>query len=292
MNSSNYLVDLLNKVNSLISEIDKLDSKIRLYKKNCKKFGISYDVQFSISPEYFIRLRDFLTNKIENYYGYDKKIADLRREILKTYSGIISNIKNEISRIDYEQEIQMNEIVYRKIYDSKIENEIKIRDSFNIKSSLFEKILGIKKYRKLAFENHDLKVNLLKQEYEEKRKTKKTIFELVCMIENCSLKTGGLLCLQEDIIKEFMIDRNIIKKEKHNEWKTVMLIPRGFGAKREYYKVLSKNLEKENVELYAKLTNDRSKELTDNNNKSIYLIKLNEKLGKILGRSSKIGVDA
>ena len=58
METSNYLMDFLRKVDVLISEINKLNSKIRLYQKNSNTFGIPFDVKFSISPDNFIKLRD------------------------------------------------------------------------------------------------------------------------------------------------------------------------------------------------------------------------------------------
>lgn len=287
MASSNYLVNFLQDVNMLISEIDKLDSKTRLYRKNCEKFGMNFDTRFSISPNHFIDLRDFLTQKIEDYYGYDRKIVNLRRDFLKNISFIMTNIQMEIARIDFEQESQMNEIVYHAVYDVKISNEIKIRDSFDVKSSLFEKFMGIKKYRKLAMENHNLKAAFLEREYEEKRLERKNIFELVGMIENCDVKTGGLLCLQEDIIKAFMIDRSVVKRNRENCWRPVMLVPHGLGAKREYYRSLNSNLAKENLELRGRLGGDRTGEFVSSGFEKLNLRRLNEKLKKIVGE--KIG---
>lgn len=287
MASYNYLVIFLQDVDMLISEIDKLDSKTRLYRKNCEKFGMDFDTRFSISPNCFIDLRDFLTKKIENYCGYDRQIANLRRDFLKNISFIMTNIQREIARIDFEQESQMNEIVYNAVYDVKISNEIKIRDSFDVKSSLFEKFLGIKKYRKLAIENHNLKAALLEREHDEKKLERKNIFELVGMIEDCDVKTGGLLCLQEDIMKAFMIDRSSVKKNRENFWRPVILIPHGWGAKREYYRSLNSNLAKENLELRGRLEGDRTGELTSSGFEKLNLRRLNEKLRKIVGE--KIG---
>jgi len=71
METSNYLMNFLHKVDVLISEINKLNSRVRLYQKNSITFGIPFDVRFSISPDNFIKLRDFLQEKIENGNYYD-----------------------------------------------------------------------------------------------------------------------------------------------------------------------------------------------------------------------------
>ena len=281
MNTSNYLVSFLQDVDVLISEINKLESKIRLYKSNCEKFNMNFDVKFSLSKDMFVTLRKFLAEKIENYYGYDSKIVNLRREFLKNYGDIIRNIHNEIYRIDYIQELQLNGIAKEYIYKTKLQNELKLRDMYDVKSSFFEKILGIKKFRKLKYENHDLKAKLLQKQYEEDKKEGKTVFELACMIESCEVKTGGLLCLQDDIIKSFMIDRKVVKKENNMAWRMAVLVPHGFGAKKQYYKVLNKNLEKENIELKGVIENDRSGEISESSFNGVNLKRLSSKLARV-----------
>ena len=260
MCDSNYLVKFLRDVDILISEMDKLNGKIRLYRKNCNMFKINYSVNFTISPDSFVNLRNFLAQKIDENIGYDKKIVDLRREFLRNFDFLMKSIKKEITRINDIQELELNSIVYKAVYDAKVENEIKLRNSFDVKNSIFDVLLGISKFRKLSMENHDLKAKLYEKEYLEQKNDRKSIFELVNLINNCEVKTGSLLCLQEDIIKAFMLEKKNTK-EKNNSWKVAMPIPYGFRAKRNYYKVLNSNLNKQNEELREKLLNDRSREL-------------------------------
>ena len=120
MVSSNYLVNFLQDVDGLILQINKLNNKTALYRKNCEKFGINFDVKFSISPYYFNTLRDFLLKKIKDYCGYNRQIVNLRRELLRNIPFIIATIQKEIARIDYIQKSQINDIVYNAIYDAKI----------------------------------------------------------------------------------------------------------------------------------------------------------------------------
>ena len=47
MMKNNYLIDFIQKLDFLISEINKLDAKIRLYRRNSSKFGFEFDVKFS-----------------------------------------------------------------------------------------------------------------------------------------------------------------------------------------------------------------------------------------------------
>lgn len=283
METSNYLMDFLHKVDVLISEINKLNSKIRLYQKNSNTFGIAFDVRFSISPDNFIKLRDFLHEKIENGNYYDREIVNLKREVSRQFSYIVVKIEQEIVRIDSVQEQEMNKIVNATLYNARIKNEIDLRNSFYIKSSIFDKFLGVEKYRKLSYTNHDLKAKLIEREYETKLKERKSIFELVSMIENENVKNGEVLCLQDEMIKAFMIDRNVIKRSSQYSWKQADLLPRGVFEKRAYYKVLNKNLIAENEKLENDLRqNLRNLEIVDKNFNFEKLMRINTKLTKIL----------
>lgn len=283
METSNYLMDFLHKVDVLISEINKLNSKIRLYQKNSNTFGIAFDVRFSILPDNFIKLRDFLHEKIENGNYYDREIVNLKREVSRQFSYIVVKIEQEIVRIDSVQEQEMNKIVNATLYNARIKNEIDLRNSFYIKSSIFDKFLGIEKYRKLSYTNHDLKAKLIEREYETKLKERKSIFELVSMIENENVKNGEVLCLQDEMIKAFMIDRNVIKRSSQYSWKQADLLPRGVFEKRAYYKVLNKNLIAENEKLENDLKqNLRNLEIVDKNFNFEKLMRINTKLTKIL----------
>ncbi len=282
MKSSNYLMDFLYQVDNLISEVNKLDSKIRLYQKNSEIFGMDFDVKFSISPDYFVKLREFLQDKIEYNNCYDRKIVNLKRNFSKEFAYIVVQIENEIARIDKLQEKEMNKIVYKKIYKSRFENEINLRNSYYVESSIFEKFLGIAKYRKLSVKNHDLKAKLIEKEYNEKFHERKSIFELVCMIENENIKSGEMLCLQDDIIKAFMIDRNIIKRSENYSWRKADLLPNGIFEKRAYYKILNKNLILENEKLEDNLKSNFIKKFKEKNWTKEKLVKLNSKLAKIL----------
>lgn len=283
METSNYLMDFLHKVDVLISEINKLNSKIRLYQKNSNTFGIAFDVRFSILPDNFIKLRDFLHEKIENGNYYDREIVNLKREVSRQFSYIVVKIEQEIVRIDSVQEQEMNKIVKATLYNARIKNEIDLRNSFYIKSSIFDKFLGIEKYRKLSYTNHDLKAKLIEREYETKLKERKSIFELVSMIENENVKNGEVLCLQDEMIKAFMIDRNVIKRSSQYSWKQADLLPRGVFEKRAYYKVLNKNLIAENEKLENDLRqNLRNLEIVDKNFNFEKLMRINTKLTKIL----------
>ena len=101
------------------------------------------------------------------------------------------------------------------------------------------------------------------------------------MIGNSDVKTGELLCLKDNIIKAFMIDRNTVEKECRDSWKPAILIPHGFNAKREYYRILNKKLTEENEILENKLNNRKEFELEEECFKMKDLIRLNSKLTKI-----------
>lgn len=283
MNTSNYLIEFLHKVDILISEIDKLNSKVRLYQRNSGIFGIPFSAQFSISSDIFVKLREFLHDKIEDGNYYDSEIVNLKRNFSREFSYIVMKIEQEIVRIDNLQEKEMNKIVYSMIYNAKIKNEIDLRNSFYEKNSIFDRFLGVEKYRKLSYVNHDLKAKLLEKEYTVVSKEKKNIFELVNMIENESVKNGELLCLQDEMIKAFMIDKNIIKRNNKFSWRQPDLVPYGIFAKRSYYKILNKNLAIENDELGKELKKDLI--VLDEKEKNFSfenLVRLNNKLTKLI----------
>lgn len=283
METSNYLMAFLHKVDVLISEINKLNSKVRLYQKNSNTFGISFDVKYIISPDNFIKLRDFLQKKIENGNYYDREIVNLKREFSKQFSYIVVKIEQEIVRIDNFQEKEMNKIVRAALYNARIKNEIDLRNSFYVRSSIFDKFLGVEKYRKLSYINHDLKAKLIEREYETNLKDRKSIFELVNMIENENVKNGEVLCLQDEIIRAFMIDRNVVKRNSQYSWKQADLLPRGVFERRAYYKVLNKNLSLENEKLEKELKQDlKNLGIEDKNFNVEKLMRINTKLTKIL----------
>lgn len=290
MNGSNYLVEFLYDVDVLISEINKFNSKKRLYKVNSEKFGIEYDVNFSISPDYFIKLRDFLQKKIEKGCYYDRNIVNVKREFSREIPYIKTKIQEELIRINYVQENAMNKVVRQAIYDSKIENENKIISSLDCEDSLWDKFVGRAKYRKLAIKNHELKKKIITQEFENDNNEKKTIFELVNMIENEEVKSGELLCIQDEMIKFFMIDRNIIKRDSVSSWKVANIVPTGFFNQKAYYRILNKNLEEKNMCLKNSLEDSVKKDINEFSFTKEGLMRLNTKLAKIL--KGKIVIDS
>lgn len=282
MNNSNYLIEFLYEVDILISEINKFNSKKRLYKMNSEKFAIKYDVRFSISPDYFVKLREFLHTKIDSTYNYDRDIVNLKREFTRESPYIKMKIQEELIRINYIQEQEMNKVVNHAIYESKIENEDKNLNSLKDEDSLIDKFVGKAKYKKLAIKNHEFKKKIITQKYKNEHSSQKTIFELVNMIENEEFKSGKLLFLQDEIIKQYMIDRNIIKRDKVSSWKVADIIPSGFFNQRAYYKILNKNLENENEILKNKLNESEQENIKESSFTKDGLIKLNVRLAKIL----------
>ena len=266
MENSNYLIDFSHKLDCIISQINKLNSKIRLYQKNSEIFGMNFYVQLNISPDYFLKLRDFLHKKIEEGSNYDKRIVDLKRNFAREYSYLMIKIGKEIKRIENTQETQMNSIVYNQIYKLKWENEIYLRDQYNVENSFFDYILGKGKFRKLSYINHDLKAELIKKEYAEKKNEHRSLFELINMIENVDIKDGNLLCLKDEMIKYFMIDKNNINKNYENAWKQAKIVPIGLCKKRAYYRKISKELYKENKKLQVILNDNSRLKITYDNN--------------------------
>lgn len=282
MEISNYLIDFLQKIDVLVSEINKLESKTRLCQKNAKIFGFKVESRFSISPEYFVKLREFVQMKIEHGSVYEKEIVELKRNFLKEFNYIITGISKEISRIDIEQQQELNRVVRLAIYNAELDNEINIRDSFNVKSSIFDNFLGVAKYRSLSYENHNLKIKKIEKKFNFEIEENKNAFELVNLIENLDVKTGELLCLQDDIIKYFMIDKNTVKRSASRSWKPVELLPKGIFNIKNYYKILNKNLKIENEKLQNQLDKKVEMRLVTRDSGVERLALINSKLAKII----------
>ena len=180
MTSSNYLVEFLYGVDVLLSEINKLDSKIRMYKRNSEMFGIEYEVKFSVSPDNFVKLRDFLQKRIDEGARYDRNIINLKREFFRELPYIVTKIQKEILRINYVQEVKMNKVVNEAILNAKIENEEKIMRSYDIVEGFLDKILGRAKFNKLMIENHGLKKQIIEKQYKSQRVERKNRILLIC----------------------------------------------------------------------------------------------------------------
>lgn len=288
MNTSNYLINFLQDIDTLISEINRLESKIRLYQRNSNIFDIDFDCHFSISSEYFVKLREVIQQKIEQGSNYDKQIVDLKREFSRDYKSILIGISKEIARIDLVQEKEMNRIVYKAIFNAKVSNEIEIRDSYNVKSSIFDNFLGIAKFRELSYQQHDLRIRKIEKDYKNQKQERRSIFELASLIENTDTKSGELLCLQDDIIKYFMIDRNTIKRSATRNWKSVTLIPKGIFNIRNYYKILNQNIKLENLELEREIEDRREEFILKQDSALERLERINAKLSKIIKGSLRI----
>lgn len=286
--SVNYLVEFLYKLDCLISEIDKLNSKIRMYQKNAKNFGFDFDVKFSVSSKKFEELRSFLQHKVEIGSAYDRDIVNLKRDFFKQFDFIMLKIGNEIRRIENVQTLGMNRVVYKAIYVAKWENEIRLKELYDVHSSVFDVFTGVSKFRKLKLKNHELRAELVKKEYNQKRFDRKNVFELVNLIETTDVKNGDILCLQESIIEAFMIDKNSIKKSYENSWRKMELVPSGVFEKRAHYRILNKNLIQENKELQMKLDDNRLGAIVEKNVVKENLIKMNSKIAKVLN-SNRFG---
>ena len=122
MKSSNYLIELLYELNELISEIDKLNSKQRLYQKNCEVFGIDYSVRFSISNIEFKRLRDFVHQKIDEGSRYDRNIVNIKRNISRHKPYLTVKIEQEILRYSLKGKKETNIIMDNQIQNTKHNN--------------------------------------------------------------------------------------------------------------------------------------------------------------------------
>ena len=108
------------------------------------------------------------------------------------------------------------------------------------------------------------------------------------MMESTELKTGELLWLEEEIIKAFKLDKNLIKSGSSSQWRVCNMMPRGIFAQREQYKLLNKNAVIENQKLRNQL-NEICRICEDENSFSMKkLINMNTKLSRILKEKTEL----
>ena len=110
INCNEKLTYCLDKINMLISKVDKFNTTVRLARKNADILKISKTNVELIDIEELTILRDYFCALIENSYSKEEDIEKAKIDLENTTIILENEIENEIKKIENIQ----NEEIYRK----------------------------------------------------------------------------------------------------------------------------------------------------------------------------------
>ncbi len=253
------LVYCLNQVNTLISEIDKFNSKLRICNKNASLLGIGKVSLNSIFLEDIESLKNMFNSLIENSYNNSEEIQKAKEELEVKTKEITEAIKKEKEYVEKSQIEEIYQKAQRAIYVAKWrakENEISY---LNYKDNFISKITGEAKNRKLSIERKKLESELIKKEYYEEatKYNGESIREIVLKLSSVAERDYDVINLKDKLIKIYMLDESTINSVPELDWVSSSIVPYGFFDKIKYYRTLNRNLSAMILSLKEKLSGNR-----------------------------------
>lgn len=232
----------LNKINILISKIDKLNTTIRLYNKNAKILGIPKVNLNKILLDDLESLKDLVVTLIENSYDKEEQVINAKKEIDNNLRKLVEKIEKENNKLEHTQNEEIFKKAIRLIYVAKWREKEKEISYLEYKTGLFSKLTGEEKYRKLCIEKKKLESSLIKNEYytEKENYQGETVREIVNKLNSSPDRDFELLDFKDLLIKTFMIDSDTITSQIDIDWNSSNIIPYGFFEKIKYYKNINK----------------------------------------------------
>ena len=159
------LINILIKIDMIISVIEKLNSKIRLCKKNSEILGLEFQDTENISNETFCVLSNYIKENIEKDNQLYNKLVGIENSLNLDYESIKSEIESQIAQIESNQDKQIYQKANKLIYVAKWQRFQKEKEYYLSKNSLTDKMTGKAKFKKIKAQNIDLKSDLVKKEY-------------------------------------------------------------------------------------------------------------------------------
>lgn len=232
----------LNKINILISKTDKLNTTIRLCNKNAKILGIPKVNLNKILLDDLESLKDLVITLIENSYDKEEQIINAKKEIDNNLKKLVEKIEKENNKLEHTQNEEIFKKAIRLIYVAKWREKEKEISYLDYKTSLFSKLTGEEKYRKLCIEKKKLESSLIKNEYYTAKENYQgeTVREIVNKLNSSPDRDFELLDFKDLLIKTFMIDSDTITSQIDIDWNSSNIIPYGFFEKIKYYKNINK----------------------------------------------------
>lgn len=254
-NCNENLVYCLDKINILISKVNKYNKTIKLVRKNSNLLKIKVSTGEDIVSEELEDIKNLYSNLIENSYNNGYEIDRVKEKLDSKIYDLESMIDSLIDSIEKSQ----NEEIYKKaiqcIYVAKWQNKQREIEYLDYKDTFFSKISGEAKFRKLSIEKKTLEGNLIKKEYakEVRNYSGQNVREVAIMLKNATDSSFELSEFKDKIISIFMLDDLADNKNLGLSWRPANLLPHGFFEKMKYYKLLNKNTEQEIENLKQKL---------------------------------------
>ncbi len=277
------VINILNKIDILISIIDKLNSKQRMEKRNSEVLDIKNFQSIELKNDMFKNLSVFIKENLEKKRDIYEKLANLEKVLEKDFGDIKEKIENQIKAIEENSLSQIYKKAKKMIYVAKWQKVQIEKEYYLSKDSLIDKITGKSKFKKCMVENKELKGKLIKKEYYEIKDTYEgqNIREILNMMKNLSYKNNDIIEFEEKLINSYMIDKETLKININDNWNIANLVPTGFFEQRKYYKTLVKKIEKENKKMVELLETNLIK-VNETVNKFDILINMNKNLKEIL----------
>lgn len=285
--NENQVINILMKIDVLISMIDKLQNRIKSYKNNSEILDIEYVECTEIEKDTLNDLSIYIRENIERQNNIYNKLIEIEKTLESDFESIRDDLVNQIKKIEDIQSEKIYKKAIKLIYVARWQNSEKEKRYYMQKNSFLDKLIGKEKVNKLLLENKELESKIIKKEYYEIRNKYEgqSIRETVNLLNNCRNKNNAIIEFEEKIIKLFMVDVNTISTNVNEIWSVANLVPTGFFEKRKYYKILAKKIQEENKEMKEKLSTYIEAK-ADGENKIVdkfhNLIEMNQRLKNIL----------
>lgn len=277
INCNEKLIYCLNKINVLISKVDKFNTAVKFAIKTADVLEIAKADVDLIDLEQLNCIKEHFCALIENSYSDENEIEKAKLELEEKTNIVENEIERNIKIIE---DIQ-NEEIYRKairlIYVCRWREKEREISYLDYKDTFISKLIGEAKYKRLSVEKKKLESELIKKEYYEivdcyNGENVREIVVKLCAVQERDFE---LLEFKDKLIKQFMIDETSIKAAMKVEWSIPNLLPYGFFEKIKYYKNLNKVLEKDIIELKNQLDKNLEECNTKTNIKQI-IVDLNK----------------
>lgn len=249
------LIYCLNKLDLLISEINAFNDFYKKERKRASYLGITFENVEDITCE---ELEDIKSN----YQELIEKSCDKYQEIQKIKTNLDNEIENIIGQINEQiNKIKKTQIenIYKKvielIYKAKWDQKQREIEYLNYKDTVFSKIIGEAKYRKLLIRKNQIEAELIKKEYIKQYNNYKnqTVDKIIMEINNCQEKDYQIINFKEKLTSIFFVDKKVLNSIPKTNWKAADIIPAGFLEKIKHYKILNNALESEIILLNEKM---------------------------------------
>ncbi len=277
------VINILNKIDILISTIDKLNAKKRISAKISHNLGIDDYQCIEINDDELKNMSLYIKENYELKNDIYNELVDLEKTLEVDFEFIKNAIETQVKCIEENSLSQIYKKGKKLIYVARWQKTQRERKYYLSKNNLIDTFLGKSKLKKVMAKNKELEGELIKKEYSEIKDIYEgqSIREIVNVLNSFPDKNNELIEFQSEIIKLYMLDKNSLNSKPNISWEMANLVPTGFFEKRKYYKFLTKKIEEENKNMMNLLKN-KSNIVNKTLNKFDKLANMNKNLGIII----------